>query len=99
MSELRGQSVLIVATEITTPIGVLQEQIERAGADAMVVGDHPEAITDTLQTFEFTAAVVNGDNHEIVAQLQIPTVFFYDTDPPEQVLSRLQRVLSADQDR
>lgn len=96
MAELRDQSVLIVVEgELTPLVMALQEHMESAGADVMVVGDNPDVIADTLTSFEFTAAVVSGDNPSAVAQLQLPTVLFYETDPPAQIVSRLQRVLDA----
>ena len=94
MSELRGHSILIVVDgEISAFVNALQEEIERAGADALVVGDHPDAIADTLATFNFTAAAVNGENQDVVAQLNLPTVIVHDADTPDQVLARLRRVL------
>ena len=83
MSELRGHSILIVVDgEISALVNALQEEIERAGADALVVGDHPDAIADTLATFDFTAAAVNGENQDVVAQLNLPTVIVHDADTP-----------------
>ena len=94
MSELRGHSILIVVDgEISALVNALQEEIERAGADALVVGDHPDAIADTLATFDFTAAAVYGENQDVVAQLNLPTVIVHDADTPDQVLARLRRVL------
>ena len=78
--------------EISALVNALQEEIERAGADALVVGDHPDAIADTLATFDFTAAV-HGENQDVVARLNLPTVIVHDADTPDQVLARLRRVL------
>lgn len=94
MSELRGHSILIVVDgEVSPLVNALQEEIERAGADALVVGDHPDAVADTLATFDFTAAAINGENQDLVAQLNLPTVIVQNSDTPDQVLARLRRVL------
>ena len=95
MSELRGHSILIVVdSEVSPVVSALQEEIERAGAETLVVGDHPDLVADTLATFDFTAAAVDADHQEVVAQLAVPTVLFYEGDTAEQILARLRRVLS-----
>jgi hypothetical protein len=96
MPELRDHSILIVVeSEITQLINALQEAIEREGGEALVVGDHPDAVADTLTRFDFTAAAVNGENQDLVAQLNLPTVIFYNDDAPDQIVARLRRALAS----
>ena len=95
MSELHGHSILIVVNgEVSPFINELQGQIERSGGETLVAGDHPDAITDTLATFDFTAAVVSAEGQAVVAELSVPMVIYYEGDKPEQIIQRLQRVLS-----
>lgn len=94
MDMLNGQSILIVVDGETTPfIESLQGEIERSGAETLVAGDHPDTFADTLATFDFTAAVVSVEQQDVVAELNVPTIVYYDGDKPEQVVSRLRRVL------
>jgi hypothetical protein len=94
MDALNGQSILIVVDGDTNEfIEGLQREVERAGAETLVAGDHPDTLADTLTTFEFTAAVVAVGQQEVVAELNVPTVVYYDGDNPEQVVARLVRVL------
>ena len=94
MSALRGHSILIVVEGEASPqINTLQEHIEREGADTLVAGDHPDTFAETLETFDFTAAVVSIDQQETVAKLSIPTVVFYEDDFPDQILARLRRAV------
>ena len=94
MDALNAHSILIVVDgETTHSSRSLQGEIERSGAETLVAGDHPDTFADTLATFGFTAAVVSVGQQDVVVELNVPTVVYYDDDNPEQVVARLRRVL------
>lgn len=94
MEALKGKSILVVVDgETNAFIEGLQGEIERAGGETLVAGDHPDTVADTLATFDFTGAVVSVTQQDVVAVLNVPTVVYYDGDSPEQVVARLRRVL------
>lgn len=87
MAELTGRTVVIVvANEINQFVWSLQEEIERTGAKTTVAFGTPDT-TDAI------AAVVSAEQQAVVPGLKLPVVVYYDGDTPEQIVTRLRRVL------
>lgn len=87
MGELDGKTILIVvASEINQFVWGLQEEIERTGAKTTVAFGTPD-------TSDVAAAIVNVEQQAVVSSMHVPVVVYYDGDTPEQIVTRLRRVL------
>ena len=100
---MHGRIILIVASDISEFAIRLQEALERAGADSLIVRD-PYALNgpQLLTRFKYSAAAVNVQHAALAAALSIPVVLYGGDGVPAHpalIVARLLAVLGQDPPR
>jgi hypothetical protein len=94
---MRGHSILIVESEVSSFASRLQEVIERAGAQSLIVRDPYSADgAQRLKQFKFSAAVINVQHRRLIDDLDVPVVVYGGSETPafpDVIVSKLKRLL------
>jgi len=91
---LHGYVILIVEPDVTPFVSELQDAIERDRGESIAVRDTAAALACCAK-FQFSAALVNTDRHDMVGKLMMPVVLYQPQEGHRSVLARLKMLLSA----
>jgi hypothetical protein len=94
---MRGHSVVIVESEVSSFASRLQEAIELTGAESFIVRDPYSAEgVDRIKRFKFSAAVINVPHSRLIDNLDVPVVVYGGSATPafpDVIVSKLRRLL------
>jgi hypothetical protein len=94
---MRGHSILIIESEVSFFTSLLQEAIELAGAESLVVHDpYSAAGVERFKRFKFSAAVINVQHRGLINDLEVPVIVYGGSETPadpDVIVSKLRRLL------
>jgi hypothetical protein len=95
---MRGHSILIVESEVSSFARLLQEPVEQTGAESLVVRDpYSVAGVERIKRFKFSAAAINVQHRAVIDDLDVPVVVYGGSETPARsdvIVSKLKRLLS-----